>query len=118
MLRLTMNMFPGLMLVLMGLMDCITTVVGVAIFGAIECNPLMAGLITTNLSAFITLKLTATVLICLAFIQAEKTLMRTKNKTSKTFAYTKKLLKTAFYCAIGSLVITVINNLIVLSQAI
>lgn len=117
MLRLKVNTFPSLMVLLMGSMDCITTTIGILYFGAIECNPLMSGLISTSISAFIALKLAATVLIGLTFVQADKILMKSQNKTSKTFTATKKLLKVASFGVVGFLIITVINNLAILTQA-
>ena len=109
--------FPTLMLALMGSMDCLTTVLGILYFGAIECNPLIAGLVSTNIGAFIILKLTSTVLVCIIFVQAEKILMKTQNKESKAFSRTRRLLKISHVGVTVFLVVVVINNLIVLTNA-
>jgi hypothetical protein len=106
--------YPTLLLVLMGSMDCITTVIGIFYFGAAELNPVMAGVVSTNLPAFVVLKLTTTLLVCLIFIQAEKILMKTQDKTSKAFSWTHRLLKVAYVGIIVFLVVVVVNNLNVL----
>lgn len=111
------NGFPGLMLMLMGSIDCLTTVIGIVYFGAIECNPLMSSIISTNLPAFVALKLVTTAVVCLIFIQAEKILMKTQDKNTKAFVAAKKILQTAFVGTIAFLAIVVANNLIVLATA-
>jgi hypothetical protein len=109
--------YPTLLLALMGSMDCITTVIGILYFGAVELNPFIAGVVSTNLPAFVVLKLTSTVLICLIFVQAEKILMKTQDKTSKAFSWTYRLLKVANAGVILFLVVVVGNNAIALANA-
>jgi len=46
------DVFPSFMLILMGSIDCLTTVIGVLYFGAAELNPLMTGIVSTNIAAF------------------------------------------------------------------
>ncbi len=101
-------------LMLMGSFDCLTTAIGILYFGAVELNPFLTGIVSTNLPAFIILKITATICISLAFIHAEKTLMRDTYKTSKSFNFTYKLLKTATAGTIIFLTIVVANNVLVL----
>lgn len=102
------------LLVLMGSLDCLTTVVGMRYFGAVELNPLMSSVASTSLSAFVVLKLSATVFACIVLIQAEKILMKTTNQTTKTFAWTKRFLKIATASVIAFLIIVVANNIWVL----
>jgi hypothetical protein len=109
--------YPTLLLALMGSMDCITTVIGILYFGAVELNPLIAGVVSTNLPAFVILKLTTTIFVCLIFVQAEKILMKTQNKTTKAFAWTHRLLKVAYAGVIVFLVVVVVNNAVVLASA-
>ena len=66
------NAFPSLVLITMGLMDCVTTVVGILYYGAVELNPILTGVVNANLTAFIALKLTSTVVVALIFRQAGK----------------------------------------------
>jgi len=109
--------YPTLLLVLMGSMDCLTTVIGVLYFGAVELNPFLSGLVSANLPVFVVLKLTTTIFVCLILLRAEKILMRTPNKTTKAFSRTQKLLKIAYAGVIVFLMIVVANNTIVLLQA-
>jgi hypothetical protein len=109
--------FPSLLLIFMGSMDCATTAIGILYFGAVELNPFLSGIVSTNIFAFIVLKLTTTVFVGLIFRQAEKTLMQTRDKTSRTFKWTKMLLRTACVGVTGFLLVVVANNIIVLAEA-
>jgi hypothetical protein len=109
--------YPTLLLALMGSIDCLTTVIGILYFGAIELNPFIAGVVSTNLPAFVILKLTTTVSVCLIFVQTEKILMNNKDKTSRSFSATQKLLKVASAGIIVFLVVVVVNNIWVLVNA-
>ena len=51
----------SMFLILLGSMDCLTTVVGTLYFGTLELNPLIAWLVNTNLPAFVAIKLAVTV---------------------------------------------------------
>jgi hypothetical protein len=108
--------YPTLMLVLMGSIDCLTTVIGILYFGAVELNPFLSGVVSTNIPAFVVLKFTTTVFVCVIFVQAEKILMKTTNQATRAFAWTKKLLKTATAGVIMFLIIVVANNLMVLAN--
>jgi hypothetical protein len=109
--------YPTLLLVLMGTFDCITTVIGTLYFGAVELNPVIAGVVTSNIAAFVALKLATTVMVCLIFLQAEKILMKTQDKSSKAFSRTQKMLKVAYAGVIVFLVVVVANNIMVLVNA-
>jgi hypothetical protein len=109
--------YPTLLLALMGSMDCVTTVIGILYFGAVELNPFISGIVSTNLPAFVALKLTSTVFVCLIFVQAEKILMKTKDKTTKAFTWTHRLQKVAYTGVIVFLIVTVANNALVLMNA-
>ena len=106
--------YQTLLLVLMGSIDCLTTVIGVLYFGAVELNPLIAGVVSMNLPAFIILKLTATVFVYLIFNRAEKILITAENKTARAFNYTHKLLNLTKMGIIAFLIVVVANNIIVL----
>ena len=58
----------------MGSIDCLTTVIGVLYFGAAEMNPLMADIVSTNIFAFLALKISATFLIGFTYILAKRSL--------------------------------------------
>src|SRR5208337_5298475 len=105
---------PSLLLVLVGSIDCLTTVIGVLYSGAKELNPLMAGIVSTNIGAFLAVKIAATVFIAFTYILANRTLIKTPNKSSKSFKYSSKFLKVAYAGIIVFMVIVVANNLLIL----
>ena len=115
---LKVRAYPTLLLASVGLMDCVTTVIGILYFGAVEYNPLLSGIVRTNIGAFIVLKLVTTGFVCLVFALAEGLLLKTPNKANKTFSRTYTLLKFAYAGTIIFLVITVLNNFLVLSKVI
>lgn len=108
------QIIPSILLVIMGVIDCITTVVGILYRGDIELNPFMTGIVSTNIGAFLIVKLAATMIAAASFVIANKTLMKTQNKGSKTFIYSSKLIKIASAGLLVFLSIVVINNLLVL----
>ncbi|MCL4429893.1 MAG: DUF5658 family protein [Chloroflexi bacterium] len=105
--------FSGLLLIVMGSMDCLTTVLGTLYFGTQELNPLMAGLISTNLPAFVTLKLVVTVCSGLIFVFAEKALLR-NTSMNLSFKIARTSLRAACIIITVFLAVVVINNIIVI----
>jgi hypothetical protein len=108
------EIFTSLLIVLMGSADCVTTFIGILYSGAAELNPFMAGIVSTNIAAFLTIKMAATFLMGFTCIQANKTLMKTRNRSTKVFKYSCKLIKIAYAGIIVFLVIVVANNLLIL----
>jgi hypothetical protein len=108
------DVFPSFILILMGSIDCLTTVIGVLYFGASELNPLMTGIVSTNIVAFLALKISATFLIGFTYILAKRSLNRILNKESKSFKYSNRLLKIAYTGLMVFLLIVILNNLIIL----
>ena len=111
---LTKEIIPSLLLILMGSIDCLTTVIGVLYSGAKELNPLMAGIVSTNMGAFLAVKIAATLFIAFTYILANRTLTKTQNKASKSFKYSYKLIKVAYAGIMVFMIIVVANNLLVL----
>jgi hypothetical protein len=109
---------PCLSFVLMGSMDWLTTIIGIVYFGAVEGNPFLAEITRTSLPAFTAIKLSTTVIVGLLFYKAEKTLLRTQDKNSRSFRYTRIILRGTYIAATVFLLIAVLNNLIVVAQAI
>ncbi len=101
----------------MGSMDCLTTVIGTLYFGTVELNPLLADMVNTNLPLFVAVKLAITVCVGLLFVQAEKTLMKVKDRTAKSFIFTHKFLQLSYGGIVLFLVIVVTNNILVLVLA-
>ena len=114
MYALKSEVFPSLFLILMGTIDAITTVVGVLYFGASEINPLMTGIVNTNIIAFLVLKIFATLLIGFTYTLAKRTLNKTLNKETRTFRISNRVIKIAYAGLTVFLIMTVINNLLVL----
>ena len=108
---------PSLSLILMGSMDWLTTIIGIAYFGAVEGNPFLAEVTRTNLLAFTAIKLSTTVIIGVLFYKAEKVLMRTPDKSRRSFRYARLILRGAYITATALLLIAVLNNLTVVVQA-
>ena len=115
MYMLKSDVFPSFFIILLGSIDCITTVIGVTYFGAVELNPFMTGIVSTNIMAFLALKISATFLIGFTYIFAKRTLNRTMDKSTKAFKYSSRLMKVVFAGLMIFLIIIVINNLIILS---
>jgi hypothetical protein len=101
----------------MGSMDWLTTIIGIAYFGAVEGNPFLADITRTNLLAFTAIKLSTTVIIGLLFYKAEKALMRTPDKSTRSFRCSRLILRGAYIAATAFLLIAVVNNLTVVVQA-
>ena len=112
------NAVPSLALVLMGTMDWLTTIIGITYFGAVENNPFMASLTGTSLVTFTAVKLTTTIFVALLFYKAEKTLLVTSDKTSRSFMLTRVVLRAAYVMATVLLLAAVANNISVVAQAI
>ncbi|HZK61807.1 MAG TPA: DUF5658 family protein [Anaerovoracaceae bacterium] len=89
-----------------------TTFIGILYSGAAELNPFMAGIVSTNIAAFLTIKMAAIFLMGFTCVQANKTLMKTRNRSIKVFKYSCKLIKIAYAGIIVFLVIVVANNLL------
>ena len=110
--------YSPLLVVLFGSLDCITTVIGILFFGAVELNPFLVSMVSTNLLAFIVLKSVTTVFVGLIFYKADKILKTTQNKSSRAFTVTHYLLRAAYVGIVAFLIIVVSNNILVLARAI
>ena len=105
---------PSLFIIFLGSMDCLTTVIGTLYYDIRELNPILAGLVSSNLPAFVVVKLTVTVSAGLLFILAEKTLMNFPNKNSTSYKIALQILRIAYFSVILFFTIVVTNNLLVL----
>jgi hypothetical protein len=107
-------MLPSIMLIVMGSIDALTTIIGVLHYGASELNPLLAGIVHTNIFAFVVLKLAATFFIGVTYIVARRMLNQTQDKTSKSYHYSNLFTKVAYAGVILFLAIVITNNFFVL----
>lgn len=115
---LRIKAIPSLSLILMGSIDWLTTVIGIVYFGAIEGNPLLADITQTSLPLFTLIKLFTTVIVGLLFYNAEKTLLKISDKSTRSFKYARIILRAAYVAATAILLFAVLNNLIVVINAI
>jgi len=104
---------PSLSLILMGSMDWLTTIIGIMYFGAVESNPFLADMTQASLPVFTVIKLSTTVMVGLLFYKAEKTLLGTPDKSTRSFKYARMVLRVAYVVATVILLFAVLNNLIV-----
>jgi len=99
------DLFVFSALVLVGFLDWLTTVVGVAFFGASESNPLMFGLVSLNMVLFSVVKLVAVVVAGLIFYKAIGL------TAGLNLSFTKRFLDIGYSLTFLSLTVVVINNL-------
>ena len=92
-------------LALVGFLDWLTTVIGVAFFGASESNPLMLGLVSSNMVLFSVVKLVAVVVAGLGFYKAIGL------TAGLNLGFTKRFLDIGYSLTFSSLAVVVINNL-------
>jgi hypothetical protein len=104
------------LLIFMGSMDCLTTVIGTVYYGTQELNPLIAGLVNTNILAFVVLKLAVTFSVGIIFVLAEKALKNPNNAHDNSFKVAYITLKVASIGIVLFLFLVVMNNIIVLLQ--
>jgi hypothetical protein len=108
------ELIPSLLIILMGTLDCLTTMIGVTYEGAKELNPAMAVIVDSNVGAFLIVKIVATVFIAVTYILARQILQRMPNTNGKTFHYSIKALTFAYAGVAAFIALAVVNNLIIL----
>jgi hypothetical protein len=108
------EVFPSIFIILLGSIDCLTTVIGVLYYGAVELNPFMRGIVSTNMMAFSALKISATFIIGFTYFLAKRTLNKTMDKSAKAFKYSRRLIKGTYTGLMLFLIAIVTNNLTVL----
>jgi hypothetical protein len=108
---------PGLSLFLMGSMDWLTTMIGIVYFGAVEGNPFIANVVSASLPAFTAIKLSTTIIIAFLFHKADKMLLKTQDKNTRSFRYTRFMLRGAYIMATALLLFAVLNNLLIVVKA-
>ena len=99
------------MLVFCGVIDCLTTVVGVACFGATEGNPLLASLTEVNLFTFSGIKLAAAVFIGVLFYKAGSV-----GKIEGSSHVGSRFLQVAYSLSLLTMLTVVTNNVMVVAK--
>lgn len=108
------DLIPSLLIILLGTIDCVTTVIGIMYSGAKELNPFMAGIVNSNMGTFLVIKTAGTLFIALTYVLARHLLLQMPDKSGKTFSYSFKFIRFAYAGVIAFLFIVVANNLIIL----
>ena len=108
------EVFPTAFLILLGTIDCVTTVIGVLYRGAVELNPFMTGIVSTNIAGFVALKLLATFLLGFTYLFAKMVLSKTQSKDTRTFRYSQNIMKLAYLGLTFFFIMVVANNFMVL----
>lgn len=114
MYRIKLGALPSFIIIIMGTIDAVTTAIGTLYFGATELNPLMIGIVNTNITGFLILKLLASFCIGATYVLVRRILNDTEDKNSKSFKYGNNFMKIAYTSLIAFLTIVVTNNLIIL----
>ncbi|MCW4045417.1 MAG: DUF5658 family protein [Candidatus Bathyarchaeota archaeon] len=108
----------SLALVIAGMLDLLTTLIGIAFFGAVESNPFIAGIAQASLPAFTVIKIATTACLGFLFYKGEQMLLGIQDKATRSFRCTRIMLRGACVAAVGFLVFAVVNNLVVVASAI
>lgn len=105
---------PCVLLIIMGSIDCLTTAIGISYSGARELNPFMAGIVNSNIGAFLAVKIAGTLVVAFSYILARQILLRSADKSTKFFKYSSKALQFVYMGLLTFLVVVVVNNLLIL----
>ena len=98
------------LLVLMGSLDCLTTIIGIVGFGAVEGNPVLGGLARSNLAVFTAIRLGSAFLVGLLFYLAEKSLNHVGTPDSRDVKLVRIIVNAAYAVSVGFLAFVVLNN--------
>ncbi len=92
----------------MGFLDWLTTILGVLYFGAVEINPLFAGIIDSNILVYSGIKLSTAVLIGFMFYKGYAI-----EKTPGINSHLGKLfIESGYFVSLMALTAVVANNII------
>ncbi len=100
-------------IIVAGLLDWLTTVVGILFFGATEANPILTGLTTSSLLLFSVVKLSVVVIVGLAFSRA----VSVSESTTCGWNFTKGFLYGGYSLTVLLLLVIVSGNIFVLFRS-
>ena len=103
---------PLFFVIILGALDCITTLIGTQIFGAHELNPLLSGVVANTPNLFVIIKLGATIGVASIFAVADR--MTTYGYGSQS-VWSKRIVEGGYVGIIIFLAITVMNNFITIA---
>ncbi len=97
---------------MLGFIDWMTTVLGVLYFGAVEINPIFAGIVHSNILAFSGIKLSSTVLIGFLFYQGGKI-----EKMPRINSFIgKRFLMSGYIASLLTFSVVVVNNIMAVAR--
>lgn len=99
-------------LISMGTMDLATTVIGTVCFGAVEINPLFAGLTKANILVYSVIKLTIVILTGLLFYKTDKIVKMLQSNAHLA----KRVLQSGCFMSLMVLTFAVTNNIITVAR--
>ena len=101
----------------MGSIDWLTTIIGIAYFGAVEGNPLIASLADSNLAFFTLLKLGTVFFVAFLFYQLEKALINSGDKERNCPKGRVYLFRSIQVATVAVLMGAAVNNMLVIVSA-
>jgi hypothetical protein len=96
-------------LLMLGILDWLTTIMGVAFFGASEQNMILASFMQSNLFVFSIVKLSVVITVSLCLFKAANL-----SKSNYNWGCTKGVLNMSYLLTAVSLMAVVSNNLLVI----
>jgi len=99
-------------LILMGFLDWLTTVTGILCFGAVEINPLFAGLTQASILVYSGIKLSIVVLVGFLFYKADKIEKMLRGNS----LLGKRVLELGYAASLITMTIAVTNNIITVAR--
>jgi hypothetical protein len=105
----------GFLLLLLGYIDCLTTVIGTTFLGCIELNPLINGLVHTNIAAFVIIKLVSSLMVAGIIIVADNVLGRYR-WASNFVLVAQKAIRVAYVCMLVFISLVIINNIFIIMK--
>jgi hypothetical protein len=101
-----------LSLILMGFLDWLTTIIGILYFGAVEINPLFAGMTKASILAYSGIKLSVVVLTGFLFYEADKFEKMLRGNSH----FGKRFLELGYLVSFMTLTFVVTSNIITVTQ--
>jgi len=99
-------------LILLGFLDWVTTITGILCFGAVEINPLFAGLTQANILVYSGIKLSIVVLVGFLFYKADKVEKMLRGNS----LLGKRVLELGYAVSLITMTIAVTNNIITVAR--
>ena len=103
----------GVLLLLLGYIDCLTTVIGTTFLGCTELNPLIHELVHTNIATFVLIKLVSCLVVAGIVIGVDNILGRYR-WASNFVLVAQKAIRVAYTCMLGFTALVVMNNIFII----